>query len=176
MPSNTKSFAHPLLYIDDNPQDRALIREAIRATNVPFDFHGVDGLQGAVDYFLQSAIEHHPSHLAGHRDHPRPALVLLDYDLGHRCGTDFLYWLRTLHCNTAIPVVMYSGSAGHDHVGECYARGADHFLRKAQSFLRTKAVVLALHSCFFLPSVSFQFLARLPESEPDPRGAELVPA
>jgi CheY-like chemotaxis protein len=30
----------------------------------------------------------------------------------------------------SIPVVMFSGSAGLLHVAECYATGADYFLRK----------------------------------------------
>ncbi len=134
------------------------------------------GVQAGVDYFLRSAIENVFPLAPGQCGHPRPALVLLDYHLGQRCGTDFLYWLRTLHRNTAIPVVMYSGSSEREHIGECYARGANHFLSKAGSFMRTKAIVQALHACFSLPTLSFRFLGRLPESEPDPHVAELVVA
>ncbi len=178
MPSKISRLVLPLLHIDDNRHDRFLIQEAIRATNTPFEFHGVAGLQAAVDYFLQSALEHFP--LAPNPDcppgHPRPALILLDYDQGFQCGTDFLYWLRTLHRNTAIPVVLYSGSEGDDHVSDCYANGATHFLKKAQSVTRIQAVVRALHLCFSLPTPRFQCLARLPESEPDPRIAQPLPA
>jgi CheY-like chemotaxis protein len=166
MPSKIKRSLLPLLHIDDSPDDRSLIEQAIRSTNTPFEFHGVDGLDAATDFFaFLTQMDRPPGH-------PRPALVLLDYDLGAQCGTDFLYWLRTQHRNTAIPVVMYSGSAGHRHIADCYAQGADHFLRKAQSFSRIKAVVRTLHFCFCFPTPSFQLLARLPESEADPRLAE----
>ncbi len=176
MVSKKGRFILPLLHIDDNPAERLLVQQAIRATDTPFDFHGADGLQSAVDYFLQSAIENfplmsQPGRLPGH---PRPALVLLDYDLSGQCGTDFLYWLRTLHRNTALPVIMYTGSAGDSHISECYAHGATHFLRKSRSFQGIMAVLRTLHVCFSLPTPQFQFLARLPESEPDPRAAAPV--
>ncbi|HVV70716.1 MAG TPA: response regulator, partial [Verrucomicrobiae bacterium] len=109
-------------------------------------------------------------------DHPRPSLVLLDYDLGARCGTDFLYWLRILHRNSAIPVVMYTGSAGGHNIVECYAKGANHFLRKPQSFTRVEAIVRTLRACFSAPTPSLNFLASLPESQPDPRGVQSVSA
>lgn len=163
MPSNIMPFALPLLHIDDNPEDRFLIEEAIRATSTRFDFRGVDDLETAIAYFGFLPRVTQPA------GPTRPALVLLDYDLGVHCGPDFLYWLRSQHQNTTIPVVVYSGSSGEARVRECYAQGANYFLRKAQSFAGTKAIIRALHFCFCLTRPSFQCLARLPESEPDPR-------
>ena len=90
MLSKNNRFVLPLLHIDDNSDDRSLIQEAILATNTPFTFHGVEGVQAAVDYFLESAIERSfSSHLDRLPDHPRPALILLDYDLDSRCGHRF---------------------------------------------------------------------------------------
>ena len=181
MPSKISHRVFPLLHIDHNPDDRSLIQEAIRATEIPFQYHGVDGIQAAVGYFRQSAIEQFPFPLRPHDtlEHPRPALILLDYDFGIHCGTDFLYWLRTLHGNTAIPVVLYSGSVSEGQVGEgqvsdCYANGATHFLRKAQSVSRIQTVVRTLHLCFTLPTPRFKYLAGLAESEPDHRIAQPV--
>lgn len=168
MRSNRKRPVLHLLHIDDDPNDRRLIQEAIRTTRTPFYFHGAEDLEAAMDHFTFLPRVNRPF------CRPRPALVLLDYDLGTQCGTDFLYWLRTQHLNTAIPVVMYSGSGDDGQVRECYAYGANQFLRKAQSLDRSETVIRALHACFFLRILNFQFLARLPESEPDPRLSELV--
>ncbi len=168
MPSKFIPRRLPLLYIDDNPDDRLLLAEAIRSTNTSFDFHGAGCLDRAMDYFDFLPAVNRP-----HR-YLRPALVLLDYELGSHCGLDFLFWLRTQHRNTAVPVVMYSDSAGTDTVGLCYANGANHFLRKADSFQRTKAVIMTLRACFSLRTARFELLARLPESEPDPRVPELI--
>lgn len=162
MPSNSKSSAIPILHIDDNPNDRFLVRTAIYSARIPFAFHEAPDLEAAGAYFAFLPQLNRPFL------HCRPALVLLDCDLGIQSGTDFLYWLRTQHRNSAIPVVMYSGSAGPNLIRECYALGANYFLRKAQTFDRTTAVIRSLHTCFSLPIPHFQYLARLPESEPDP--------
>lgn len=163
MPPNTKSVSRILLHIDDNLDDRLLLQAAIASSDAPFDFHGADGLETAVAYFaFLPRVNCAPGQ-------PRPALVLLDYDLGAQCGTDFLYWLRVQHRNTAIPVIMYSGSASAASVAECYELGANYFLRKPMSFNRTMAVIRTLRACFSYPTPRFEFLARLHESEPDPR-------
>lgn len=178
MGSTNRGLVLPLLHIDDNADDRLLIEEAIGVSHTAFEFHGVDSVQAATDYFFQSAIENlpWPGHVGRLHAHPRPALVLLDYDLGAQCGTDFLYWLRTLHHNTVLPVVMYCGSVSRGHVGECYAHGATHFLRKAASFARITDIVRTLHVCFSYRPPRFQFLVRLPESRPDPGRRQALPS
>lgn len=163
MPTNAITFspALPLLHIDDNANDRLLVQEAIRFTNTSFEFYGVDGVNSAVDYFALRA--------DCSATHPRPVLILLDYDLGIECGTDFLCWLCAQRHSPPIPVIIYSGSVGHAQVKECYAKGADYFLRKAQSLGGTMAIIRALHLCFSLPRLHFQFLAHLPEAVPNTR-------
>jgi hypothetical protein len=68
----------------------------------------------------------------------------------------------------SIPVVMYSGSVGGHHVLECYAAGANQFLRKAQSFAGAQTIIRTLHLCMSFFPPRFGPLARLPEYEPDP--------
>lgn len=170
MPSNNKLTLLPLVHIDDNANDRFLVEEAIRFTKTPFEFHGVASLEDATEYFgFLPAVNRLCKH-------GRPALVLLDYDLGPHKATDFLYWLRTLHRNTAIPVVIYSGSAETAHVGTCYANGANYFLRKARSFDRLVNVIRKLHICFCLPNPRFDGLVRLEECEPNPNLMEAAAA
>ncbi|HVV71110.1 MAG TPA: hypothetical protein VHI52_06375, partial [Verrucomicrobiae bacterium] len=68
----------PLLHIDDDANDRLLIQEAIASTNTRFEYHGVEDLDSAVKFFGFLP------HINPSLDHPRPSLVLLDYDLGAR--------------------------------------------------------------------------------------------
>lgn len=163
MASNKKSSGLLLLHIDDNANDRYLIEAAVDSSSTPFMFRGAADLEAATGYFGFLP------QLYAEAGRGRPAIVLLDYDLGNSHGTDFLYWLRTQHGNTSIPVVMYSDSADEDLISECYAQGANCFLRKAQTFMRAIAVVHALHSCFFLRTLQLEYLERLPECKPDPR-------
>lgn len=49
------------------------------------------------------------------------------------------------------------------------------YIRKSDS-IRIVAIIHALRSCFLFSTPRFRLLARLPESEPDPRTSELVTA
>jgi len=128
----------PLLYIDDSADDRLLVKEAIALTKTPFTYHEADGLESAMLYFQ----------LHGHHGEleQRPAMVLLDYELGRNTtGVDFLYWLRVRKKMTSLPVVMFSGSPGRDHIVECYAAGVDYYLTKPHEMERLKRIVRTLH-------------------------------
>jgi response regulator RpfG family c-di-GMP phosphodiesterase len=134
--SHSRDEKLTLLYIDDSANDRHLVKEAIFLTETPFAFYEADGMESAFLYF-QSRI--HDGGL------PRPAIVLLDYNLGNHTGTDLLHWLRTMKKITSLPVIMLSGSVGRPHVAECYATGANHFLSKPKNLERLKIIVRTLH-------------------------------
>ena len=132
MPSNLSEVRLPLLHVDDSDNDRRLVQEAISLTNTQFIVFGADGMESAMAFF-----NNHPQH-------PYPALVLLDYDLGTHTGANFLYWLRTIKKQASIPVAMFSGSVGNAHVAECYALGASYFISKPTELARFKIIVRAL--------------------------------
>jgi len=149
----------PLLHIDDSVDNRLLVREAIFLSNTPFAFYQAGGMESAIPYFQSHG------HDGGF---PRPALVLLDYDLGNHTGADLLYWLRLMKKISSIPVVMFSGSVEKSHIAECYATGANHFLNKPKDFARLKIIVHTLH----LSLVSLHQpgpIQLLQEYQPDPR-------
>src|SRR5205823_3130770 len=103
--------------------------------------------------------------------HQRPAVVLLDYELGEERGTDFLYWLRVLKGTRSVPVVMFSGSAKTADVEDCYAAGADGFVNKPTTLAGTKRVVQALFRSVSIPEERPCPLSLLPEfvAHPDTR-------
>jgi CheY-like chemotaxis protein len=151
----------PLLYIDDNQNDRFLVGEAISLTKMPLAFYEAADIDSAIPFFQFQ------KHGREAKEFPCPALVLLDYDLGRQTGADFLYWLRVMKKMVSIPVVMFSGSAGQRNVAECYEQGANYFLRKARDLTCLKRVVRSLHF-----SIQYKIpgpILRLPEYVPDPR-------
>ena len=152
----------PLLHIDDSADDRFFVREAISLTKTPFELYEADGMESAVPYF-QSHQRNGES-----AQFPRPALVLLDYDLGNHTGVNFLYWLRLIQKINSIPVIMFSGSAVESQIAECYATGANHCLSKAKDLERLKVIVQALHVGLVLPHRPGP-LQLLQEYQPDPR-------
>jgi CheY-like chemotaxis protein len=152
----------PLLYIDDSENDRLLVREAIALTKTPFLLCQADGMETAIPYFLSQRLDGQP------KQFPRPALVLLDYDLGNHTGADLLYWLRIMKKISSIPVVMFSGSPGRLHVEECYAAGANHFITKPKNIERLKVIVRTLHLMLLSPD-RLHLFRLLQEYQPDPR-------
>lgn len=138
--SNSEDGLLPLLHIDDNVDDRFLVKEAIALTKTRFKLYEADSFEAAMPYFK--------SRQADLKTHPCPALVLLDYDLGQFTGADFLVWLRSVKKITSIPVVIFSGSVGEPCITECYANGANHFLAKPNELDRLKIIVHSLYLSF----------------------------
>lgn len=124
----------PLLYIEDNATERALVKKAILLTGTHFAFYEADSMESAIPYFQFHS-----------EKHPRPALILLDYELGDHTGVDFLHWLRLMKKISSIPVIMFSGTAGKRNIAECYSTGANHFISKPKDFERLKVIVRMLH-------------------------------
>ena len=139
MSSNFNDGNLLLLHIDDNANDRFLVKYAILESRTAFTLHQVESIAAAVPYF-----EFH-RHNGKPEQYPRPALVLLDYDLGTQTGTDFLVWLRDVKKITSIPVVMLSGSVGQPYIEECYANGANCFLSKPNDLTGMKTLVRSLY-------------------------------
>ncbi len=160
MSSSSGDGKLPLLHVDDSADDRFLVKEAITLTKTPFTYHEADGLESAMPFF---EFQGHHSELE-----QRPALVLLDYELGGPSGVDFLSWLRIQKKITSLPVVMFSGSPGRGHIAECYAAGADHYLTKPNDFERLKRIVSTLY--VGLVSRPPGPISLLSEYQPDPRG------
>ena len=157
----------PLLHIDDCANDRLLVREAIFLSHTPFTFYQANGMESAIPYFQSHRQNGEPTQC------PRPALVLLDYDLGDHTGANFLYWLRLIKKITSIPVIVFSGSVAQSQVAECYSTGANHYLSKPKELDRLKIIVHTLHLSLVSPHRPgpIQFLQ---EYQPDPRKTPLI--
>lgn len=126
-----------LLCIDDIADERLLVRETISLANIPFKLYEADGLESSKAFFQSGAGDGHLF--------PRPAVVMLDYNMGEHSGADFLSWLRSNKKNRSIPVIMFSGSCEPREAAECYAKGANHFVCKPTNLERLKEILGALY-------------------------------
>jgi CheY-like chemotaxis protein len=156
-----------LLHVDDSPHERYLVKHAIFLSETPLKYYGADRLETAMAFFQSHWKDSNP------KSHPRPALVLLDYDLAEGTGADFLYWLRLMKKITSTPVVMFSGSVGETCVAQCYAIGATHFLSKPRSLARMKVIVRALYMSVQTSGARSGPIRLLEEYLPDPQGQVL---
>ncbi len=149
------------MHIDDSQNERQLVKQAVFLTQTPFEVFEADSLESAIPFFQ---IHWHDEENL----YVRPAAVLLDYDLGNETGADFLYWVRKKKGITSIPIIMFTGSVGNPYAEECYASGANYFLRKPESLSRLKVIVRTLHSELVSPH-PHSLLSLLQEFIPDPR-------
>jgi two-component system response regulator len=120
-----------ILLVDDDPDCRMLVRDAISQCKVSNDVREVcNGLE-ALQYLRRSG---------PFTDAPRPGLIYLDIEMP---GMDGLETLRQIKSDPAlrdIPVVMMTGVCEEKQMSEAAALGANSYTLKpanAEQFLRT---------------------------------------
>jgi response regulator RpfG family c-di-GMP phosphodiesterase len=165
VPLNSTRRVLKLLLIDDVADERLLVRETISLANLPFKLYEADGPESAKDFFQSG--EHDV------RLFPRPALVMLDYNMVGQNGADFLTWLRVNKKHRSIPVIMFTGSCGRREAAECYANGASHFVCKPTNLQRLKEILGALYLSVLHKTPDL--IIQLREYLPDPRDTQNHP-
>jgi len=110
-----------ILFVEDNPGDIELVREAL--TGVAVHVSVVMDGEHALALLLGKG---------GERLGPRPDLVLLDLNLPVTEGKEILREIRRLECT--VPVVVFTGSDAEEDVEEAYRLGANCYVVKPPDF------------------------------------------
>lgn len=125
------SEAIAILLVDDDPDCRMLIRDAIAGCNVSNDVYEVcNGLEALM--FLKRE--------GRFANAPRPGLVYLDIEMPGMDGQQTLKWIRSQEQFRDIPVVMMTGLADEEQMNAAAAVGANSYTIKpanAEQFLQT---------------------------------------
>jgi CheY-like chemotaxis protein len=107
-----------ILYVEDNPGDVRLVKEAFGDSRIENDFRVAQDGEEAVDYLWQNG---------KFADADRPDLILLDLNLPKKNGRELLEAIKQHEKLKAIPVVILSSSgaekdilASYDHHANCY--------------------------------------------------------
>src|SRR5688572_1315211 len=130
-----------VLYVEDDPDHRELLRTAAKQCQVKFGLALANGFQDAMDYLSGQA------KYADRKLYPLAVLVLLDYALANFKGTDLTRWIRKDSGLSRLPVVMFSGCMEVPEMAECYVAGADYYIRKPVHFEDLLKVVRGLDAC-----------------------------
>jgi two-component system response regulator len=120
-----------ILLVDDDPDCRMLIRDAIAECKVANQVFEVGDGQSALD-FLQRKGEH--------ADAPRPGLIYLDIEMPCMDGLQTLQRIKSDPELAEIPVVMMTGVCGEEQMQTAARYGANSYTLKpanAEQFLRT---------------------------------------
>jgi CheY-like chemotaxis protein len=119
---------HPILLIEDDPNDQVLIRRAFAKAKLMNPLHMVDDGDAAVDYLAGDG------QYADRQLHPLPTLILLDLKLPRRSGLEVLEWLRAQPGCRRIPVVVLTSSEDSADIARAYDLGANSYLVKPVDF------------------------------------------
>lgn len=113
-----------VLVVDDDPNDRTLLRHAFRRAAAHVDLRMAKDAFEAEDYLLGR-----PPY-ADRDAHPLPALMLLDLKMPRKSGLELLEWIKARPALAGIPVIVLSSSQESRDIDQAYALGAKSYLVK----------------------------------------------
>jgi two-component system response regulator len=120
-----------ILLVDDDPDCRMLIRDAINECKVSNAVYECSNGKEALE-FLQRRGKYASA--------PRPGLIYLDLEMPHMNGQETLKAIRANEELRDIPVVMMTGVADENEMRAAAANGANSYTLKpanVEQFLRT---------------------------------------
>lgn len=141
---------HPILLVEDDPNDVALMQRAFRRARVANRLDVVGDGDEAVEYL--SGTGRHAERAGA----AWPVLVLLDLKLPRRSGHEVLRWIRAEAGITELPVVVLTSSGESDDVRRAYALGANSYLKKPTAFEALQKLIEALDLYWLVLNVSGQ--------------------
>jgi len=117
------------MLVEDNPNDEALTIRALKKNN---DMNEIvvarDGVE-ALNYLFGEGSN------SGRDASVTPDLILLDLKLPRINGLEVLKSIRTNERTKLVPVVILTSSKEKRDLSECYALGANSYIRKTVNFV-----------------------------------------
>ena len=129
----------PILLVEDDPDDVALIERAFRRANLANPVKVARDGEEAVEY-LSGAGPH-----ADRTSSPLPVLILLDLKVPRRTGHEVLEWMQAQDGLRRIPVAVLTSSQERRDVDKAYDLGANAYLVKPVDFEELLRMVKSLH-------------------------------
>jgi CheY-like chemotaxis protein len=120
-----------ILLVDDDPDCRLLIRDAIAQCKVSNDVHEVSNGQDALDFLNRRG---------NYKSAPEPGLIFLDIEMPVMDGQAVLVQIRENPALRHIPIVMMTGVCDEAQMQLAAANGANSYTIKpasAELFMRT---------------------------------------
>ena len=128
-----------ILLVEDNPDDETLTRRTLQKHVIPCTVTVArDGVE-ALDYLFATG---------PYADQPplEPLMVLLDLKLPKVDGLEVLRRLRSSPRTRNLPVVVFTSSNESNDINECYALGANSYIRKPVDYNRFSEAVRLISS------------------------------
>jgi chemotaxis family two-component system response regulator Rcp1 len=138
-----------ILLVEDSASDARLFREALQEVGVTVHLVIVrDGME-ATDYFRQA-----DAGLKG-----RPDLVVLDWNLPRKSGSEVLKEIKASPTLKPIPVIVMTSSDAADDIRVAYSLNANAYVTKPNSLMEYINVARSIEDFWFMTAI-------LPENYP----------
>lgn len=119
-----------IMLLEDNPDDEALTRRALRKNNIQNEVVVArDGVE-ALDYLFGTGV------YAGRDTRIKPLVILLDLKLPKIDGLEVLRRLRNDERTRFIPVVVLTSSKEEPDLINSYSFGCNSYIRKPVDFVQ----------------------------------------
>ena len=133
-----------VLHVEDDANDRALLRAAFRRAGVPLQLQGADDGEAAVAYLAGDG------EFADRDRFPMPMLVLLDLKMPRKSGFELVQWVRGKPRLSWLPLVIFSSSKSEDDIRTGYRLGVNSYLVKPVMFDELIAIAKDIHHYWFV--------------------------
>lgn len=132
-----------LLLAEDDPDDRMLIRDALREAKIANDLRTVEDGEELLEYL------HRRGRYTSERAAPRPGLILLDLNMPRKDGREALQEIKSDPDLRHVPVVVLTTSKAEEDVLRSYDLGANSFITKPVTFQSLVEVMATLEKYWF---------------------------
>jgi two-component system response regulator len=128
-----------ILLIEDDPNDTALFRRALRKSNLSTEVVVIEDGEAAIRWLQEKADTSLPE------DADWPWIILLDIKMPRVNGFEVMEWLRKQPRLCRIPVIAFTSSRESADIAEAYRLGVNSYLVKPLSFDQLKDTVRLMH-------------------------------
>jgi CheY-like chemotaxis protein len=116
------------MLVDDDPQDRALAREALSEAGLAGELRMARDGAEALDYLHRRGRFSEPDAA------PRPAIILLDLNMPRMDGFEVLREIKADPSLRRIPVIVLTTSQAEEDIARSYELGVSSFITKPVMF------------------------------------------
>ena len=117
-----------ILYADDDPDDRLLTQEALKASRLANDMHFVDDGEELLEYLRREG------RYGSDEAAPRPGIILLDLNMPRMDGREALAEIKRDARLRRIPVIVMTTSSAETDILRSYDIGASSYIVKPVTF------------------------------------------
>ncbi|WP_443750179.1 response regulator [Asticcacaulis solisilvae] len=118
---NERSRSAQVLLVEDNHGDAVLTRRAFRRSKLASDITVAETGEKGLSILRREG---------DYAEAPRPDIILLDLNLPHMHGQEFLSVIKADPDLRRIPVIVLSSSSADSDVSGCYDRHANGYITK----------------------------------------------